>query len=44
MNVASIDKVVGSYDLTAIWRNGHFVGREPVARDRPTPNSADPDR
>lgn len=39
MNVTSIDEVVGSYDITAIWRNGHFVDRKPVARDRNTPNS-----
>ncbi|GAB3738874.1 amidohydrolase family protein [Microlunatus parietis] len=44
MNVTSIDKAIGSYDIAAIWRNGHFVERKPVARVQTTPGSPGPDR
>jgi imidazolonepropionase-like amidohydrolase len=44
MNVTSIDKVAGSYDISAIWRNGHFVERKPATKDRNSPSSASPSR
>ncbi|MFC7622091.1 amidohydrolase family protein [Microlunatus sp. GCM10028923] len=39
MNVTSIKEVIGSYDIAAIWRNGHFVDRQPVDRAPSSPHS-----
>jgi imidazolonepropionase-like amidohydrolase len=30
MNATSVDDVVGTYDITAIWKNGYSVDREPT--------------
>ncbi|NDL57277.1 amidohydrolase family protein [Phytoactinopolyspora sp. XMNu-373] len=30
MNATSVDDVIGTYDITAIWKNGYSVDREPA--------------